>query len=61
MSADQHSAGEQRTYRVRLVLVDAPVPGLAVQFEGKPMTEAQADRIAAEAVGLGIPVAVHRD
>lgn len=48
-----------RTHRVRIVVTDQPAPGKAVQIETKPMTRADADRVAAEAGGLGIPAAVH--
>jgi len=49
----------EKTHRVRMVVTDQPAPGQAIQLETKPMTRSEATRIAAEAVGRGIPAAVH--
>lgn len=49
-----------KTHRVRLVVTGQPAPGQALQIETKAMPEADANRVAAEAVGRGIPAAVHK-
>lgn len=50
----------KQTHRVRLVVTGRDAKGPAVQIETKPMTKADANRVAAEAVGRGIPAAVHK-
>ncbi len=44
--------------RVRIVVVDYPRPGQHTLLESKPMSTEVADRLAFEAVALGLPARV---